>query len=100
MTKAWIVIFCLAAPLLATEAAYSEEPMTVDPMTQSAGAAESKDCGTEARRMEHVASDAPDGRKDRTPNAIYHAQLAERYAADGNDQACWSELGLAQNYLD
>jgi hypothetical protein len=50
--------------------------------------------------MEHVASDAPDGRKDRTPNAIYHAQLAERYAADGNDQACWSELGLAQNYLD
>jgi hypothetical protein len=102
MTKSWIMIVGLAMPLLATQAAYAQNNSTwkVDPMTQQSGSAESKSCAVEAKRMEREANDAPEGRKDRTPNAIYHAQLAAQYATEGNEQKCWDELGLAQNYLD
>lgn len=100
MTRSWIMIVGLAMPLLATQAGCADSTWTVDPLTQEFGAPESKSCAVEAKRMERVANLAPQGRKDRSYIAVFHAEMAERYAIEGNDQKCWSELGLAQSYLN
>jgi hypothetical protein len=101
MFKTWIMTVSLAVPLLVTGAAYSQDNslLQVDPMTQTAGSAESRDCATEANRMQNVVSNLPSGgRHDSTDaaEAALHVQEAQQYAAQGNQKACWDELGKAQ----
>jgi hypothetical protein len=102
MFKAWIVTVGLAVPLLLAEAGCSQDSSwwKVDPVTQTAGSMESKDCATEARRMERVASLLPNNRQNVQAIPILYAQEAERAAVEGNERECWSKLGEAQAYID
>jgi hypothetical protein len=100
MSRSWIVTAGLAVPLLVAQAACSQDSSAwkVDPMTQTSGSAESKNCATEANRMQNVLSNEPNGRHERTAalEAGVHVQEAQQYAAQGNQKACWDELSKAQ----
>jgi hypothetical protein len=98
MDRTSILIAALVAPLAIQTAACSG----TDPMTQKSGAVESKDCASEARRMQNEIRDAPQGRRrtseDMAEAALY-ADEALRQASAGDEAACRRELGKAQSIL-
>jgi hypothetical protein len=108
-----MMIVSLAVPLLATQAAYAQESTAnVNPAPQASGetdvgalkAQENAQllnaCAADARRLQELSDNGPNGRKDRTPIAAFHVQQALAAVAEGNEQKCESELGLAQDYMD
>ena len=97
MDRTWILVAALAAPLAVQTAACQNDP--IDPMTQKSGSVESKNCGTEARRMQNVVNNAPEGRQDNTQEATLYVNEALQQAQAGNQAACWQWLGKAQDIL-
>jgi len=97
MDRTWIFLAALAAPLAVQAAACSQ----TDPMTQRSGSVESKDCATEARRMQNEIRNAPEGRGGRNdiPEAALHVDEALQQASSGDEAACWRELGKAQSIV-
>lgn len=98
MDRTSIFIAALVAPLAIQTAACSG----TDPMAQKSGAAESKDCATEARRMQDEIRNAPQGRRRTSEDmaeAAVHADEALQQASSGDEAACWRELGKAQSIL-
>src|SRR5689334_25326001 len=94
MNKRWIFLSALAAFFAVQSAACNR----IDPMTQKSGAVESKDCATEARRMQNEIREAPERRRgDRTPEATLHVNEALQQASAGDQAACWRELAIAQS---
>ena len=98
MDRTWILVAALAAPLALQTAACSQND-PIDPMTQKSGSVESKNCGTEATRMQNVVNNAPEGRQDRTQEATLYVNEALQQAKAGNQAGCWSQLGKAQAIL-
>ena len=98
MDRTAIFIAALVAPLMIQATACSG----TDPMTQKSGGGASKDCATEARRMQEAIREAPQGRRrtseDMAEAALY-ADEALRQANAGDEAACRRELGKAQGIL-
>lgn len=99
MPKARIVKAGLALTVLLQAAACSHG-LAVDPMTQTVGKPESKNCATEAKRMQWVAENLPNVNEFRQELASLHVWEAEQAAATGNEKGCWDALGLAQSYMN
>lgn len=96
MDRTSIFIAALVAPLALQTAACSG----TDPMTQKSGTVESKDCATEARRMQNEIREAPNRpRGERVPEASLHVDEALQRASEGDQAACWRELGTAQSIM-